>query len=338
MDFAGPFLGHMFLIVVDAYSKWPEVIRMKSTTAQRTVDTLRSIFAIHGLPLRIVTDNGPQFVSKEFADFCGANGVQHTLSAPYHPATNGEAERFVQTFKKNMKCRSASSADVDKLVCRFLITYRTTPHTTTGMSPSSMLMGRRIRTRMDLLKPDFLMEKRNLDGNTRGSSPKVRSFKEGEDVLVRVYGKEKWAYGNVEERQGDLHYQVNVGGRSMKRHVDQLRATEAVGAMESASYRASDDAENPLLPPPLLMARNPAEEEESTEVFNKDLSVPAFRPVQSQASLGSPPAASDMPALSRSPVRKAGTNTQAQADSPTVPVTRQSTRVTRGVLPARYRE
>ena len=70
------------------------------------------IFATHGLPERIVTDNGPQFCSQEFKEFLKVNGIQHAFSAPYHPATNGEAERFVQTFKHSMKCKQANSANI----------------------------------------------------------------------------------------------------------------------------------------------------------------------------------------------------------------------------------
>ena len=95
IDFAGPFLDSMFLVIVDAYSKWPEVIAMKSTSAAKTLEVLRTVFARTGLPNIIVSDNGPQFTSEEFAHFIAANGIKHITSAPYHPSTNGLAERFV---------------------------------------------------------------------------------------------------------------------------------------------------------------------------------------------------------------------------------------------------
>ena len=78
---------------------------MSSTTAERTITELRKLFATHGLPTEVVTDNGPQFTShnQEFEVFLKANGIQHYRSAPYHPATNGEAERYVQTFKQAMR-------------------------------------------------------------------------------------------------------------------------------------------------------------------------------------------------------------------------------------------
>ena len=63
IDFAGPFLGKMFLVVIDAHLKWPEVSVMHSTTANNTIDALRSLFACFGFPEQVVSDNGPQFVS-----------------------------------------------------------------------------------------------------------------------------------------------------------------------------------------------------------------------------------------------------------------------------------
>ncbi|XP_015261180.1 PREDICTED: uncharacterized protein K02A2.6-like, partial [Gekko japonicus] len=69
LDFAGPFQGNMFLIVVDAMSKWLEVVRMKTTTSLAVIHALRHLFATHGLPDVLVSDNGPQFVSEEFKQF-----------------------------------------------------------------------------------------------------------------------------------------------------------------------------------------------------------------------------------------------------------------------------
>ena len=104
VDSAGPFMGGMYLIIIDAHSKWPEVIEMSSnTSAQKTIVELRRVFAAHGQPEQIVTDNGPQFVAKEFATFMKMNGMKHIRCSPYHPSSNGAVERFVQTFKRAMK-------------------------------------------------------------------------------------------------------------------------------------------------------------------------------------------------------------------------------------------
>ena len=66
IDFAGPFQGQMFLIVVDSHSKWPEVVAIKKTTAEATISELHRLFSCYGLLEQVVSDNGPQFVSEEF--------------------------------------------------------------------------------------------------------------------------------------------------------------------------------------------------------------------------------------------------------------------------------
>ena len=103
LDFTGPFQGSMFLVAIDAHSKWPEVYAMSSTTAERTIEVLRYLFAAYGIPEKIVTNNGPQFVAQEFATFMKGNGVKYIRTIPYHPASNGLAERFVQSFKQGLR-------------------------------------------------------------------------------------------------------------------------------------------------------------------------------------------------------------------------------------------
>ena len=101
--FCRSFLGKTFLILVDAHSKWPEVVTMSGTTSQSTIEVLRSLFSRYGLPEQIVSDNGTQFTSDEFAQFIEWNRIKHIRSAPYHPSSNGLAERFVQTLKGAIK-------------------------------------------------------------------------------------------------------------------------------------------------------------------------------------------------------------------------------------------
>ena len=108
-DFAGPFMGSSFSVVVDAHSKWPELIPMASTTTEKTITELRKIFATHGLPEQLVSDNGAQFTSYEFEESI----IIIIRSAPYHPATNGETERFVQTFKHAMKIAKADEGTLE---------------------------------------------------------------------------------------------------------------------------------------------------------------------------------------------------------------------------------
>ena len=149
IDFAGPFVGNMFLIVVEAHSKWPEVCLMKSTTSSKTITKLRHMFARFGIPKELVSDNGPQFVSEEFQYFLKQNGIRHIKSAVNHPASNGEAERFVRTFKQAMKKVKLESADIQVKLDRFLLSYRTTPHSVTHETPANLLMKRELHTRLN---------------------------------------------------------------------------------------------------------------------------------------------------------------------------------------------
>ena len=100
IDYAGPFLGKMFLIMIDAYSKWIEVHPVNTATSRVTIEKLRSTFAIHGLPMTIVSDNGSNFCSEEFEEFIVKNGILHRRTAPYHPASNGLPEGPFRPLKK----------------------------------------------------------------------------------------------------------------------------------------------------------------------------------------------------------------------------------------------
>ena len=93
-------MGLMFMVVMDAHFKWLEVVPMSTTTTEKTLDALRNLFAAYGIPQQLVSDSGPQFTSEEFQECIAANGIRHILSVHYHPATNGAAKRFVQTFMK----------------------------------------------------------------------------------------------------------------------------------------------------------------------------------------------------------------------------------------------
>ena len=80
VDFAGPFMGKTYLLVVDAHSKWPEIIEMSSTTTYKTIAELCKMFAAYGLPTQLVSDNDPQFTADEFKNFLQANSIEYRHS------------------------------------------------------------------------------------------------------------------------------------------------------------------------------------------------------------------------------------------------------------------
>ena len=139
-DFAGPFFGNIYLIVIDAHSKWPEIINFKSNTkAYKLVEEFKKLITRFGLPLHCVTDGGPQFRSFEFREFLKRYGIYHSFSPPYHPATNGAAEIFVQTFKDKVTKIVKGGETLETAINMFLIDYRNISHCTTGVSPSYLM-------------------------------------------------------------------------------------------------------------------------------------------------------------------------------------------------------
>ena len=230
LDFAGPFLGHMYLILVDAYSKWLTVEVMNSITAEKTIQKLRTIFATHGIPHKIVTDNGPTFRSEQFQTFVMHNGIKHIFSAPYHPSSNGLAERAVQTVKQGLRHMQGSEPIQDKL-SKFLFKYRITPHVTTGIPPCELLMNRRLRSRFDLLHPDTMISERvehkqQVQGAIRNTNKPLRQFKIGDTVFAEDFtsSKQKWIEGTITDITGPLSYKIKLtDGTEVRRHVDSIK-------------------------------------------------------------------------------------------------------------------
>ncbi|XP_049886412.1 uncharacterized protein K02A2.6-like [Pectinophora gossypiella] len=147
IDFLGPLYGETYLVTVDARSKWIEVFKMQRTSAECTIKKLRESWARWGLPKQVVSDNGPPFTSEEFNNFLRRNGICHSFSPPYHPASNGAAENAVKIIKNVIKKAKLTNVDVDTAILRFLLNYHNTPHSTTGESPGKLLQGRNLSTR-----------------------------------------------------------------------------------------------------------------------------------------------------------------------------------------------
>ena len=185
VDFIGPFLGRMFFVVTDAHSKLPEVSTMLSTTADQTINVLREPFARFGIPQQLVSDNGPQFVSKEFKQFMSANGVKHIRSSPYHPASNGATERMVQTVKLALKGDHKKGVLLEKSLTNFLLHCRVTHHTTTGVPPCTLMMNHGLQTRLDLLKPNIAASVHTKQACQKQYSDQSRVFEVEQEVFSR---------------------------------------------------------------------------------------------------------------------------------------------------------
>ena len=117
-------------------------------SASKTIEKLRIVFATYELPRKVITDNGPTFTSSEFRQFMEGNRIKHSTTSPYHPSSNGLAERVIQVIKQAL--RSGKGGNVQEILSKFLFMYHITPHTTTGVPPSELLMGCCLRSRLDL--------------------------------------------------------------------------------------------------------------------------------------------------------------------------------------------
>ena len=233
IDYAGPVHGLWYLVIVDAYSKWLEVFQTTTTTTQNTIECLRETFARFGVPMELVSDNGTQFTSSSFKKFCLDNGIKHLTTAPYHPQSNGQAERFVDTLKRTMNKLKGSGDTVAQDLQTFLRTYRSTPSAATpsGKSPAEEFLGRPVRTTLDLMKNSNhpLMSTNHKQNNqfNRKHGAKLRDFEIGEQVSAICYRDNKsfWASGIITRRIGKVNYEVRLDhGRTSRYHANQLRS------------------------------------------------------------------------------------------------------------------
>ena len=268
-----------YLVLVDAHSKWPEVIGpMKSTCADATADALRSVFARYGLPEQIVSDNGPPYQSKEYDNFLKQNGVQKILVSPYHPSSNGQAERFIQTFKRFLETSKKHSNSTSHIQ-DFLLTYRSTPHSTTGTTPARLFLRREVRTRFSLMKPDMnsRVTRKQAEMKLRHDQhSKQREFSVGDQILARDYrNKDKWQPGTIVEKATPYSYKVQLDKEQLtwRRHTDQLLNNS--NSSDTQSELRDPSGKCPKLP---VQVPSPTASAESSSPANEPSSAQTAQP------------------------------------------------------------
>ncbi|XP_037529340.1 uncharacterized protein K02A2.6-like [Rhipicephalus sanguineus] len=191
---------------------------MNKTTSTAVIEALRSLFATFGLPHKVVSDNGTAFVSAEIQKFYSDNGITAVTSAPYHPATNGQAERYVGELKRALA--RDSTGPLQRRIARFLFKQHTTVQNTTGQTPAKLVFSRELRTHISavLPEPPSSVNRDNED------APRCRKFHEGQAVLARQFHrKPEWVLAIVKKRIGLRSWLVEVNGTVSRRHLNQLR-------------------------------------------------------------------------------------------------------------------
>ena len=136
--------GRQLFVVIDYFSKYPEVEFVSSTSTEDTIPKMEKIIATHRLLGALRTDNRPPFTSQEWATYLQSYNIKHRKITPRWPQANGEAERFTRTITKTLQIAQAGEQNVERAVFTFLREYQLTPHSTTGFAPSFLCLGRRV--------------------------------------------------------------------------------------------------------------------------------------------------------------------------------------------------
>ncbi|KAL8561709.1 hypothetical protein ACOMHN_025993 [Nucella lapillus] len=145
--------GQYILVVTDEYSRYVVVDIPDSTSAKTVIPRLERIFAEFGFPSVLKTDNGPPFNSRDFSTYASHSGFRHRKITPLCPRANGETERLMRTIKKRIKAATAQQKNWKQEMYRFLLDYRTTPHTTTRVAPATAIIDRAVKNRLPQLPP-----------------------------------------------------------------------------------------------------------------------------------------------------------------------------------------
>jgi hypothetical protein len=211
LDIAGEFMAaprqHRFMLVaIDYYSKWPEAVTCESVTSSTVISFLTQLFDRFGLVEEIVTDNGTQFTSVEFESFLSSLSIRHSRSALYAPETNAEVERFNRVMKDGLRTGLADGKAFTTAVRQTLAAYRTTPCTTTGVTPASLMLSFPVRTPLSLLQQQAgvpvatsasaarqtverrveFNQKRMADQHDKRQNAKQPRFKAGDVIRVKL--------------------------------------------------------------------------------------------------------------------------------------------------------
>ena len=251
-----------FLVVIDSHSKWIEVRHMSFITTQRTIDELGLIFATHGLSEEVVSENGPQFTSTDFTEFMRKNGMKHTLVPPYHPQSNGTADRSVRVVKDDLVkqvLEGNKGISMRHRLAKFLFRYRTTRHSTTDVTPAEFMVKRHLRTKSSLIKPNLAQVVENKQEKQKMykdlKCKRERSFARNDSVRVRnprANSKtDTWIPGTVIKVCRRRPYVVRTGHTTRYVHTDHMiRAYDNVPdadimVPESSSQKINDNV-NPL--------------------------------------------------------------------------------------------
>lgn len=259
-DFLGPLpSGHNLLVLIDYYSRFTEIVIMKQITASLTVRALHETFCRFGMPEFLRTDNGPQFISFELQQFCEQFGIQQEKTTPYWPQANGEVERINRSIGKRLKIsQETEGSDWQWDLRMFILMHNSTPHSTTGVAPSSLMFGRILKDKLPglLVKSNKVLEeiydhdhekkmkgaeyadeRRNAQPNTIDIGDTVVTKRiQKENKLSTPFNPEEFSV--IERRGSEAVIQSKDSNRIIHRNVSHLKKLVTGNGLNSSSEKS----------------------------------------------------------------------------------------------------
>ena len=236
MDIVGPFERgpnecRFAITLIDYHSKWPEICFTSTVTSSKCIEFLKQVFSREGFPDEIITDHGVQFMSNEFESFLSERGIRHGHSSIYYPQSNGAIERFNSVLKNNLQDVIDAGKYWKSHVIEFLAVYRTTPHATTGMSPSALLHNRYMRTKLNII--GYKLPDVNVDVN------RVKEKVQLQQSKYKFHADQKRNVTNVECNVGDW-VRVRKPGFVPKGHRRYSEPIQIMKKLSSCTYVLND--------------------------------------------------------------------------------------------------
>ena len=241
-----------YLIMVDAYSSYPEVIPLSRQSSEAVIKGMKVTFARHGIPDIVHSDNGPCYSSQEFSDFQNKWGFKHVTSSPHFPSSNGLAEKTVQTVK-NIISKSMESGTDPYLG---LLAYRTTP-LGNNQSPAELLMGRTLKTELPVVQTqlevknstavvDWKVKQKEMQKKYHDRAVKpLPPLQKGERVRMYDTKKQEWSQkARVKAMVAPRSYIVETKDKvQYRRNRKHLRRMTSAGVVEDSIVTGSAKAE-----------------------------------------------------------------------------------------------
>ncbi|XP_058827416.1 uncharacterized protein K02A2.6-like [Topomyia yanbarensis] len=284
MDFLGLLpSGDYLLVIVDYFSRYKEICIMKKITSEETIKQTEPIFVRQGYPRTITLDNGREFISKEFEDYCRIKNITLNHTVPYWPQANGEVERQNSSLLKRLKISHALHRDWKVDLLQYLLMYNTTPHSTTGKTPTELLRNKTIRSKIPSLsdietappvdsefsdRDTILQYKGKVREDLRRHS-KPSEIKEGDTVLMQNLlpgGKLSTTFGNTEytvmEKTGNrVKVSDPLSGNSFLRssaHLKKVTPIEQI-TQEPAEYVSEPNSQELSFHPDSAISSTPGD-------------------------------------------------------------------------------